>query len=40
MPAIDAGGLVALETTVDTLRRSDRKVIPAGMRPQPTDVVA
>jgi SulP family sulfate permease len=40
VPAIDATGLVALETTVDKLRRSHHKVILAGMRPQVAEVVA
>jgi SulP family sulfate permease len=40
VPAIDATGLVALETTVDKLKRAGHKVILAGMRPQVNDVVA
>jgi SulP family sulfate permease len=40
VPAIDATGLVALETTVDRLKRNGHKVILAGMRPQVSDVVA
>jgi SulP family sulfate permease len=40
VPAIDATGLVALETTVDKLKRSGAKVILAGMRPQVAEVVA
>ncbi len=39
VPAIDATGLVALETTVDKLKRGGHKVILAGMRPQVADVV-
>jgi sulfate permease, SulP family len=39
VPAIDATGLVALETTVDRLKRNGHKVILAGMRPQVSDVV-
>jgi SulP family sulfate permease len=40
VPAIDATGLVALETAVDKLKRSGNKVILAGMRPQVAEVVA
>ena len=40
VPAIDATGLVALETTVDKLKRAGHKVILAGMRPAVGDVVA
>jgi sulfate permease, SulP family len=40
VPAIDATGLVALETTVDKLKRKGHKVILAGMRRQVADVVA
>jgi SulP family sulfate permease len=40
VPAIDATGLVALETTVDKLKRAGHKVILAGMKPQVADVVA
>ena len=40
VPAIDATGLVALETTVDKLKRKGHKVILAGMRAQVADVVA
>ena len=39
VPAIDATGLVALETLVDKLKRSGNKVILAGMRPQVAEVV-
>jgi SulP family sulfate permease len=39
VPAIDATGLVALETTLDKLKRSGVKVILAGMRPQVAEVV-
>lgn len=39
VPAIDATGLVALETTVDKLRRHGHKVILAGLRPQVADVI-
>ena len=39
VPAIDATGLVALETTVDKLKRAGHKVILAGMKPQVADVV-
>lgn len=35
VPAIDATGLVALESTVDRLRRSGIEVVLAGVRPQP-----
>ena len=40
VPAIDATGLVALETTVAKLKRGGNKVILAGMRPQVAEVVA
>jgi sulfate permease, SulP family len=40
VPAIDATGLVALETTVDKLKRKGHKVILAGMRAQVADVVS
>jgi SulP family sulfate permease len=40
VPAIDATGLVALETTIDKLKRSGHKVILAGMRPQVAEVLA
>ncbi|MGZ3429199.1 MAG: STAS domain-containing protein, partial [Polyangia bacterium] len=40
VPAIDATGVVALETTVDKLKRSGNKVILAGMRAQVAEVVA
>jgi SulP family sulfate permease len=40
VPAIDATGLVALETTVDKLKRAGHKVILAAMKPQVSDVVA
>ncbi|MDB4967689.1 MAG: ychM [Myxococcales bacterium] len=40
VPAIDATGLVALETSIDKLKRSGNKVILAGMRPQVAEVVA
>ena len=40
VPAIDATGLVALETTVGQLKRNGNKVILAGMRPQVAEVVA
>jgi SulP family sulfate permease len=39
VPAIDATGLVALETTVDKLKRAGHKVILAGMRPPVNQVV-
>jgi SulP family sulfate permease len=39
VPAIDATGLVALETTVDKLKRGGHKVILAGMRPEVSSVV-
>jgi SulP family sulfate permease len=39
VPAIDATGLVALETTVDKLKRKGHKVILAGMRAQVAEVV-
>jgi SulP family sulfate permease len=39
VPAIDATGLVALETTVGKLKRSGHKVILAGMRPGVAEVV-
>ena len=39
VPAIDATGLVALETTVDKLKRAGHKVILAGLKPQVADVV-
>jgi SulP family sulfate permease len=40
VPAIDATGLVALETTVTKLKRSGHKVILAGLKPQPAAVLA
>jgi SulP family sulfate permease len=40
VPAIDATGLVALETAVAKLKSSGNKVILAGMRPQVAAVVA
>jgi SulP family sulfate permease len=40
VPAIDATGLVALETSVDRLKRSGHKVILAGMKPHVAEVVA
>jgi sulfate permease, SulP family len=40
VPAIDATGLVALETAVAKLKSSGHKVILAGMRPQVGEVVA
>jgi SulP family sulfate permease len=39
VPAIDATGLVALETIIDKLKRSGHKVILAGLRPQLAEVV-
>ena len=39
VPAIDATGLVALETTVDKLKRGGHKVILAGMKPAVAEVV-
>ncbi len=40
VPVIDATGLVALETVLAKLARSDIKVILAGLRPQPAEVLA
>jgi SulP family sulfate permease len=40
VPAIDATGLVALETALQKLKSSGNKVILAGMRPQVAEVVA
>jgi sulfate permease, SulP family len=40
VPAIDATGLVALETSIDRLKRDGNKVILAGMKPQVAAVVA
>jgi SulP family sulfate permease len=40
VPAIDATGLVALETAVAKLKRGGHKVILAGMRPAVSEVVA
>ncbi|HWE26706.1 MAG TPA: C4-dicarboxylic acid transporter DauA [Polyangia bacterium] len=40
VPAIDATGLVALETTVDKLKRKGHKVILAGMRRQVSEIVS
>jgi SulP family sulfate permease len=40
VPAIDATGLVALETLVDRLKRGGHKVILAGLRPQVAEVLA
>jgi len=40
VPAIDASGLVALETLVDKLKRSGHKVILTGLQRQPAEVVA
>jgi SulP family sulfate permease len=40
VPAIDATGLVALETLLGKLKRDGHKVILAGMKPQVTEVIA
>src|SRR5262249_55532415 len=40
VPVMDATGLVALETILDRLHRSDRKVIIAGIQPEPAQVLA
>jgi sulfate permease, SulP family len=39
VPAIDATGLVALETTIDKLKRGGHKVILAGLKPQVAEVI-
>jgi SulP family sulfate permease len=39
VPVMDATGMVALETILDRLHRSNRKVIIAGLQPEPMDVV-
>ncbi|HTJ42497.1 MAG TPA: C4-dicarboxylic acid transporter DauA [Kofleriaceae bacterium] len=40
VPVMDATGMVALETMLDRLHRSNRKVIIAGLQPEPTEVLA
>jgi SulP family sulfate permease len=40
VPVIDATGLVALETALDKLKRSGRKVILVGLQQQPAEVLA
>jgi SulP family sulfate permease len=40
VPVMDATGLVALETILDRLHRSNRKVIIAGLQPEPAQVLA
>ena len=40
VPVMDATGMVALETILDRLNRSHRKVIIAGLQPEPTAVLA
>jgi SulP family sulfate permease len=40
VPAIDATGLVALETLIANLQRHGIKVILAGMKKQPAEVIA
>jgi SulP family sulfate permease len=40
VPAMDATGLVALETLIAKLKRGGHKVILAGARPQPAEVLA
>jgi SulP family sulfate permease len=40
VPAIDATGLVALETTIAKLQRRGHKVILAGLQRQPSEVIA
>jgi len=40
VPVMDATGMVALETILDRLHRSNRKVIIAGLQPEPSDVLA
>jgi SulP family sulfate permease len=40
VPVMDATGMVALESMLDRLQRSNRKVIIAGLQPEPAEVVA
>src|SRR5690606_28651779 len=40
VPAMDATGLVALETMMARLRRARHKVVLAGVNPQPAEVLA
>jgi sulfate permease, SulP family len=39
VPVMDATGMVALETMLDRLKRSHRKVIIAGLQPQPAELL-
>jgi sulfate permease, SulP family len=40
VPVMDATGLVALESMLDRLQRSNRKIIIAGLQPDPAEVLA
>ena len=40
VPVIDATGMVALESALDRLHRSNRKVIIAGLQPEPAQMLA